>query len=240
MGNIISGIMRKAVKDVEIRGHLIPKGWCVFTYFRSVHLDEKHYEEAYKFNPWRWKVSEGVCHACVAGDRSIAHLPLSFAKQGEGVSRVLVNLMPDCFYCFYISNHPFCLSLSECCLFASSSSSSSFFFLLSSSAASSSSPRGRPTGQQGHEFLWLHSFWRWAKAVPWAGSGQAGGFHLSSPLGHQLHGEEEEEELIDTMQQNGNQGGPQSSSQLHKQRVQKAPSSISDPVVNVTSVGAMV
>ncbi|RWV86697.1 hypothetical protein GW17_00051375 [Ensete ventricosum] len=93
MGNIISGIMRKAVKDVEIRGHLIPKGWCVFTYFRSVHLDEKHYEEAYKFNPWRWKVSEGVCHACVAGDRSIAHLPLSFAKQGEGVSRVHVHNM---------------------------------------------------------------------------------------------------------------------------------------------------
>ncbi|RWV98068.1 hypothetical protein GW17_00039100 [Ensete ventricosum] len=46
-GNIISGIMRKAVKDVEIRGHLIPKGWCVLTYFRSVHLDENHYGEAY-------------------------------------------------------------------------------------------------------------------------------------------------------------------------------------------------
>ncbi|XP_074583509.1 cytochrome P450 90D2-like isoform X2 [Curcuma longa] len=56
MGNIISGIMRKAVRDVEIKGHLIPKGWCVLTYFRSVHLDESHYEEAYKFNPWRWKV----------------------------------------------------------------------------------------------------------------------------------------------------------------------------------------
>ncbi|XP_042408321.1 cytochrome P450 90D2-like isoform X1 [Zingiber officinale] len=55
MGNIISGIMRKAVRDVEIKGHLIPKGWCVLTYFRSVHLDESHYEEAYKFNPWRWK-----------------------------------------------------------------------------------------------------------------------------------------------------------------------------------------
>ncbi|XP_042451085.1 cytochrome P450 90D2-like [Zingiber officinale] len=55
MGNIISGIMRKAVKDVEIKGHLIPKGWCVLTYFRSVHLDESHYEEAYEFNPWRWK-----------------------------------------------------------------------------------------------------------------------------------------------------------------------------------------
>ncbi|CAL9043134.1 unnamed protein product [Musa banksii] len=55
LGNIISGIMRKAVRDVEIKGHFIPKGWCVFAYFRSVHLDENHYEEAYKFNPWRWK-----------------------------------------------------------------------------------------------------------------------------------------------------------------------------------------
>lgn len=56
MGNIISGVMRKAVKEVQVKGHLIPEGWCVFTYFRSVHLDEEFYNEAYKFNPWRWKV----------------------------------------------------------------------------------------------------------------------------------------------------------------------------------------
>ncbi|KAE7999122.1 hypothetical protein FH972_003593 [Carpinus fangiana] len=55
MGNIIIGVMRKAMKDVEIKGYLIPKGWCVFTYFRSVHLDENHYEWPYKFNPWRWQ-----------------------------------------------------------------------------------------------------------------------------------------------------------------------------------------
>ncbi|KAL6838776.1 hypothetical protein ACP4OV_031490 [Aristida adscensionis] len=55
MGNIISGIMRKAVRDVEVKGHLIPKGWCVFVYFRSVHLDDTLYDEPYKFNPWRWK-----------------------------------------------------------------------------------------------------------------------------------------------------------------------------------------
>lgn len=55
MGNIISGIMRKAVRDVEVKGHLIPKGWCVFVYFRSVHLDDTLYEDPYKFNPWRWK-----------------------------------------------------------------------------------------------------------------------------------------------------------------------------------------
>ncbi|KAI0524262.1 hypothetical protein KFK09_003627 [Dendrobium nobile] len=55
LGNIIGGIMRKAVKDVEVKGHFIPKGWCVFTYFRSVHLDEAIYEDPLSFNPWRWK-----------------------------------------------------------------------------------------------------------------------------------------------------------------------------------------
>ncbi|XP_020577300.1 cytochrome P450 90D2-like isoform X2 [Phalaenopsis equestris] len=55
LGNIIGGIMRKAVRDVEVKGHLIPNGWCVFTYFRSVHLDEAIYDEPHRFNPWRWK-----------------------------------------------------------------------------------------------------------------------------------------------------------------------------------------
>ncbi|KAK4361827.1 hypothetical protein RND71_017068 [Anisodus tanguticus] len=55
MGNIIIGVMRKAVKDVEIKGYLIPKGWCTLTYFRSVHLDDNHYDFPYQFNPWRWQ-----------------------------------------------------------------------------------------------------------------------------------------------------------------------------------------
>ncbi|XP_074289077.1 3-epi-6-deoxocathasterone 23-monooxygenase CYP90D1-like [Silene latifolia] len=54
MGNIIMGVMRKAMKDVEIKGYLIPKGWCVLTYFRSVHLDDTLYDKPYNFNPWRW------------------------------------------------------------------------------------------------------------------------------------------------------------------------------------------
>ncbi|KAK8353240.1 hypothetical protein V6Z11_A05G144100 [Gossypium hirsutum] len=56
MGNIIIGVMRKAMKDIEIKGYLIPKGWCFFAYFRSVHLDENHYDWPYQFNPWRWQV----------------------------------------------------------------------------------------------------------------------------------------------------------------------------------------
>uniref|UniRef100_A0A0E0KZJ9 Cytochrome P450 90D2 n=1 Tax=Oryza punctata TaxID=4537 RepID=A0A0E0KZJ9_ORYPU len=58
MGNIISGIMRKAVRDVEVKGQngvVIPKGWCVLVYFRSVHLDANVYDNPYAFNPWRWK-----------------------------------------------------------------------------------------------------------------------------------------------------------------------------------------
>ncbi|KAI4329161.1 hypothetical protein L6164_021454 [Bauhinia variegata] len=55
IGNIISGVMRKAMKDVEIKGYLIPKGWCAFAYFRSVHLDESNYDWPHQFNPWRWQ-----------------------------------------------------------------------------------------------------------------------------------------------------------------------------------------
>ncbi|WVZ96923.1 hypothetical protein U9M48_042503 [Paspalum notatum var. saurae] len=55
LGNIINGIMRKAVRDVEVRGHLIPKGWRVLVYFRGVHLDAAVHDDPHTFNPWRWK-----------------------------------------------------------------------------------------------------------------------------------------------------------------------------------------
>ncbi|XP_076885764.1 3-epi-6-deoxocathasterone 23-monooxygenase CYP90D1-like [Bidens hawaiensis] len=55
LGNIIMGVIRKAMKDVEIKGYLIPKGWCVLTHFRSVHLDDNHHESPHQFNPWRWQ-----------------------------------------------------------------------------------------------------------------------------------------------------------------------------------------
>ncbi|KAG2317858.1 hypothetical protein Bca4012_068841 [Brassica carinata] len=55
MGNVIIGVMRKAMKDVEIKGCVIPKGWCFLAYLRSVHLDKLYYESPYKFNPWRWQ-----------------------------------------------------------------------------------------------------------------------------------------------------------------------------------------
>ncbi|KAL8123758.1 hypothetical protein AgCh_011668 [Apium graveolens] len=60
MANIINAVWRKALKDVEIKGFLIPKDWCVMTSFTSVHMDDKNYENPYQFDPWRWEKTRGV------------------------------------------------------------------------------------------------------------------------------------------------------------------------------------
>nr|QNS29937.1 cytochrome P450 [Nothapodytes nimmoniana] len=57
MANIINAVWRKALRDVEIKGHLIPKGWCVLASFTSIHMDEENYENPYQFDPWRWEQS---------------------------------------------------------------------------------------------------------------------------------------------------------------------------------------
>ncbi|CAK8539946.1 unnamed protein product [Lathyrus sativus] len=58
MANIVNGIWRKAVQDVEIKGYLIPKDWSVMACLITVHLDPKNYENPYKFDPWRWEKIE--------------------------------------------------------------------------------------------------------------------------------------------------------------------------------------
>lgn len=87
MGNIIIGIMRKAMKDVNIKGYMIPKGWCVFTYFRSVHLDEQLYEEPYKFNPWRWQVRTLFDSLLSLVPVKLSHFQFSFTKSQTSLLR---------------------------------------------------------------------------------------------------------------------------------------------------------
>jgi ent-kaurenoic acid hydroxylase len=38
-------------------GYIIPKGWRVLTWFRSVHLDSEIYDNPLEFKPERWEVS---------------------------------------------------------------------------------------------------------------------------------------------------------------------------------------
>ncbi|XP_006283516.2 3-epi-6-deoxocathasterone 23-monooxygenase [Capsella rubella] len=63
MANIINGVWRKALKDVEIKGYLIPKGWCVLASFIAVHMDEDIYENPYQFDPWRWDRINGSANS---------------------------------------------------------------------------------------------------------------------------------------------------------------------------------
>ncbi|CAN1751955.1 Cytochrome P450 87A3 [Linum perenne] len=53
--NVVPGIFRKVLKDVEIKGYLIPAGWTVMVYPTAVHLNPKVYDDPLAFNPWRWE-----------------------------------------------------------------------------------------------------------------------------------------------------------------------------------------
>ncbi|KAI4306454.1 hypothetical protein L6164_029729 [Bauhinia variegata] len=55
MANIIGGIFRRAVTDINVKGYTIPKGCKVFASFRAVHLNPDHFKDARTFNPWRWQ-----------------------------------------------------------------------------------------------------------------------------------------------------------------------------------------
>ncbi|KAK9911377.1 hypothetical protein M0R45_035293 [Rubus argutus] len=48
-------VFREAKKDVNINGYIIPKGWRVLTWFRSVHLDSEIYDNPLEFKPERWE-----------------------------------------------------------------------------------------------------------------------------------------------------------------------------------------
>ncbi|WOK92741.1 ent-kaurenoic acid oxidase 1 [Canna indica] len=52
--NISFVSFRKATKDMYLNGYLIPKGWRVQLWYRSVNLDPQVYPEPKKFNPSRW------------------------------------------------------------------------------------------------------------------------------------------------------------------------------------------
>lgn len=65
MANIVNAIWRKAVKDVDIKGYLIPKDWCVVASLTSVHLDGMNYENPFEFDPWRWEnIGAGANNNC--------------------------------------------------------------------------------------------------------------------------------------------------------------------------------
>ncbi|KAF3441277.1 hypothetical protein FNV43_RR15190 [Rhamnella rubrinervis] len=58
LANIVPGIFRKVVKDVEMKGFTIPAGWVVMAVPSVLHLNPDVYENPLLFNPWRWEGKE--------------------------------------------------------------------------------------------------------------------------------------------------------------------------------------
>uniref|UniRef100_A0ACD5XXF5 Uncharacterized protein n=1 Tax=Avena sativa TaxID=4498 RepID=A0ACD5XXF5_AVESA len=53
--NISFVSFRQATRDTFINGYLIPKGWKVQLWYRSVHMDPEVYPDPKKFDPSRWE-----------------------------------------------------------------------------------------------------------------------------------------------------------------------------------------
>ncbi|KAK9065462.1 hypothetical protein SSX86_014861 [Deinandra increscens subsp. villosa] len=45
---------REAKKDVDFQGYIIPKGWKVLLWYRTIHLNHEIYPQPNEFNPSRW------------------------------------------------------------------------------------------------------------------------------------------------------------------------------------------
>ncbi|XP_061950023.1 cytochrome P450 87A3-like [Populus nigra] len=58
LANIVPGIFRKVLKDVDIKGYTIPAGWIVMVCPPAVHMNPKQYDDPFTFNPWRWQGQE--------------------------------------------------------------------------------------------------------------------------------------------------------------------------------------
>ncbi|KAF4403914.1 hypothetical protein G4B88_014370 [Cannabis sativa] len=55
LANIVPGIFRKTLRDIQFKGYTIPADWAVMVCPPAVHLNPAKYEDPLTFNPWRWK-----------------------------------------------------------------------------------------------------------------------------------------------------------------------------------------
>ncbi|XP_065858182.1 cytochrome P450 87A3 [Euphorbia lathyris] len=58
LANIVPGIFRKVLREIQFKGFTIPAGWAVMVCPPAVHLNRERYEDPLAFNPWRWEGQE--------------------------------------------------------------------------------------------------------------------------------------------------------------------------------------
>ncbi|XP_002514563.2 cytochrome P450 87A3 [Ricinus communis] len=55
LASVAPGILRRALKDIEVDGYTIPKGWAILVVPAAVQLNPNTYEDPLAFNPSRWE-----------------------------------------------------------------------------------------------------------------------------------------------------------------------------------------
>ncbi|KAL9328674.1 hypothetical protein ACSQ67_003677 [Phaseolus vulgaris] len=58
LANIVPGIFRKALREINFKGYTIPAGWAVMVCPPAVHLNPAKYQDPLTFNPQRWEGME--------------------------------------------------------------------------------------------------------------------------------------------------------------------------------------
>ncbi|XP_058778262.1 cytochrome P450 87A3 [Vicia villosa] len=58
LANIVPGIFRKALREINFKGYTIPAGWAVMVCPPAVHLNPTKYQDPLAFNPKRWEGME--------------------------------------------------------------------------------------------------------------------------------------------------------------------------------------
>ncbi|PNX92620.1 cytochrome p450 87a3-like protein [Trifolium pratense] len=58
LANIVPGIFRKALREINFKGHTIPAGWAIMVCPPAVHLNPAKYQDPLAFNPSRWEGME--------------------------------------------------------------------------------------------------------------------------------------------------------------------------------------
>ncbi|KAL4348995.1 hypothetical protein GQ457_17G021550 [Hibiscus cannabinus] len=58
LANIVPGIFRKTLREIQFKGYTIPAGWAVMVCPPAVHLNPEKYQDPLVFNPSRWEGTE--------------------------------------------------------------------------------------------------------------------------------------------------------------------------------------
>ncbi|CAL9022959.1 unnamed protein product [Prunus brigantina] len=55
LGNVAPGLLRRALKDIPVKGFTIPEGWTIMVVTSALQLSPNTFKDPLEFNPWRWK-----------------------------------------------------------------------------------------------------------------------------------------------------------------------------------------